>query len=328
MSPKPTPDRKCAVAGCRSWAVRDQPYCASHLRQWENNVRLGLADPSPRLIGRDRRYCQIRSCKRLALPNSPYCAFHAEEGKQETANAEIIASQFKALLDRLGTPSPADGLDVLERELHMLNAARQILIAHAESASRNGWKGISAMTFMRLWLSSATTATDLAKARFVMENADGGGLDRLLSGVYARIEQSPPPAQEPLPGMLPPPSETPLSQGRPPRRTGQGSGVGAATTFTTPEAQLSEWLVEANLTLGTDALQNVLRAAAREDAFDQPTIDQLHGLVQGLPFRAPDHPLTPAELGVRLSALTGIIDLAPDLSAVRDRLWPEEAPNG
>jgi len=92
-----------------------------------------------------------------------------------------------------------DCLDILRRELDLLEAARKVLAEHAAASSRTGWKLMSPMAFMRLWLSSAETVTSIVKARFVIETATTADFDRLLSGVYARIErQGPPLDQRPL----------------------------------------------------------------------------------------------------------------------------------
>ena len=197
----PTPDRACKVAGCGAWSVRGQVYCKIHLQQWQDNLRVGAADPTPRLMGPGPRLCRARGCRLQALAHSRYCLTHAQRLETDATIAEAITQQFAELVARLDVAAP-DCLATLQREMDLLTMARKILVAHAEIASRSGWQGISPMTFVRLWLSSATTVTELTKARFVMENATGADFDRLLGGVYSRIERSVPPEQQPLPGLL------------------------------------------------------------------------------------------------------------------------------
>jgi hypothetical protein len=201
MPNPPTPDRKCAVEGCRAWAIRDQRYCAPHYHQWQENKRLGAPDPTPRIIGRNRRLCQVRSCKNLATAGGPYCTQHTQQFQEDAVSSEAIAEAFAELIAQLDAEAP-DSLAMVQHEVDLLATVRKILVAHAEMASRTGWKGISAMTFIRLWLSSAATVNDLAKARFVIENATGNDIDRLLSGVYHRIDAGPVPEQRCLPGLV------------------------------------------------------------------------------------------------------------------------------
>ncbi len=214
MSKPPERHRLCAVEGCHGWALRDQEYCYQHHRQWQQNLELGVADPTPRLVGGQRRLCQARGCKRLAIAHSAYCAAHTAQIR-EAAEGEGVAKGFAALLARLNeavvrdasvvgdanvAPETApDCLDILRRELDLLEAARKVLAEQAAASSRTGWKLMSPMAFMRLWLSSAETVTSIVKARFVIETATTADFDRLLSGVYARIErQGPPLDQRPL----------------------------------------------------------------------------------------------------------------------------------
>ena len=220
MSKPTAPHRLCAVEGCRGWALRDQDYCYHHYRQWQQNLELGVPDPTPRLVGGKGPFCQARRCKRVAVPNSDYCAAHTAQ-LREGAESDGVAEAFAALLARLDAhvarrdrvpeaalvheaalaPDEAapDCLDILRRELDLLEAARKVLAEHATASSRTGWKLMSPMAFMRLWLSSAETVTSIVKARFVIETATTADFDRLLSGVYARIErQGPPLDQHPL----------------------------------------------------------------------------------------------------------------------------------
>ena len=197
----PTPDRVCKVEGCGSWTVRGHDYCNIHMQQWEDNLRVGAPDPRPRLMGVGSRICRARGCKRQALEHSRYCLMHARQLQVDATKTGAIAQGFAELLARLDAAAP-DCLTTLQREIDLLTTARKLLIAQAELSSRTGWQAVSPMTFVRLWLSSAATVTELTKARFVMENATGADFDRLLGGVYNRIERSVPPEQEPLPGLL------------------------------------------------------------------------------------------------------------------------------
>ncbi|NLF02468.1 MAG: hypothetical protein GX601_15985, partial [Anaerolineales bacterium] len=137
-----------------------------HYHQWQHNLSLGVPDPLPKLVGRNRRLCKARGCKHMAIAHSDYCAKHADQYRDDAANSDAIAEGFATLLARLDDAAP-DCIAVIQRELDLLASARRILVAHAEMSSRAGWKAISSMTFIRLWLSSAATVTDLAKARFV-----------------------------------------------------------------------------------------------------------------------------------------------------------------
>jgi len=353
MPNPPAPGRRCAVAGCNAWAIRNQEYCSAHYHQWQQNLRLGVPDAAPKLIGRSRRMCRARACTKLAIANSEYCAKHTEQYRAEAANTEAVAEGFATLLARLDDAAP-DCIAVIQRELDLLASARRILVAHAEMSSRAGWKAISSMTFIRLWLSSAATVTDLAKARFVMETATSADFDRLLGGVYGRIEREAIPEQQPLPGMLPAPQDpdpalqpslfadptpSPCTRGEPQysgaRVGGQGSGSlspvprgegqgGGGTRLSSPEEQLVEWLIDANAALGTRLVAQTMAALVAEapKLLVDPPLDHvgaaaLVALTDALPPVHVDAPPAPADLGARLSTLAEIMDQSPDLTEVR-----------
>ena len=200
----------------------------------------------------------------------------------------------------------------------MLDSARKILVAHAEMSSRSGWKAISPMTFIRLWLSSATTVTDVTKALFLMENATSADFDRLLSGVYSRIERGPLPTQTPLPLMPAPQDLTgfPLNL--------SGLCVEPQRRLATPEDQLVEWLIEANATLGTPTVLQAMQAYAtdRQDLTGFPLnlsglcLDALLTLAESLPSRLPELSPSPTALSARLTTLAEIMQRSPNLEQV------------
>lgn len=303
--------RHCKVTGCHAWTLRDEDYCASHYNQWQENLRVGVPDPEPRTVRRHRRLCAARSCRRLAVENSLYCPTHAAQVQADEDSAAVIAGAFDALVDRLDSAAP-DSVTTILREQSLLDAARRILVAHARQSSRSGWRAISSMTFIRLWLASATTATELAKTRFLMENATGADLDRLLDSVYSRLDQSAPPEQRPLPGLLAPPptADQPL---RP-------------TALTSPEEQLAEWLLEATPLIGTALVEQALRAASQSLAL--PPTATLEGLATALPTVVHDQPPDPIVLSERLSTLSAIVAGGPTPDPVATRAILEASTHG
>jgi len=317
--PRSRVSRKCAVEGCGCWALRTHKYCAQHFRQWQENVTLGLSDPEPRLVGDLRERYKGRSCKSAAVKGGSYCSVHTQQFQENAAAAVDIAQAFSALLTRLDA-TPEDCPSQIQREVDLLAEMRKILVAHAEMASRTGWKGISVTSFVRLWLSSVSTANDLAKTRFVMENASAGDFDRLLSGVYRRIDgearlPSAAARQELLPGI----DET----------AARGAGTidaqacgfpPAAVDPPTAEEQLADWLNKANVTLGCAVLSQVLNAYARESNLDHDLAVSLVTLADGLPEQPAQAQVTPEEMGRWVSALAEIVAQGPDITAVRQRL--------
>lgn len=195
MGSPTTPAPRCALEGCNAWALRGKLYCFRHQQQYDQNVALGAEDPTPVLVGGKRIKCRVWGCQAVVVKDSEYCARHTAEGRgaslavgDAARTAATISEGFEALLAHLGTDAP-DCLAVLQREVDMLTAARRILAAHARMSGRRGWKMMSPVAFMRLWIASAEAITNLTKARFVMENATSADFDRLLGGVYSRIER-------------------------------------------------------------------------------------------------------------------------------------------
>ena len=307
MPRPPTPGKRCAVDGCKAWAVRGETYCDPHLRQYQDNLRLGVPDPTPHLVGDMRRLCRTRSCKRLAIANSRYCRIHTQQIKDSEEASALIAAQFTELVRQLCTAS-ADCLAALQRELDMLTAARKILVAHAEMSSRAGWKAISSMTFIRLWLASTDKANDLIKSRFVMENASGSDIDGLLAGVYKRIERQELAVQQPLLGLAPP-SASP-SDSTPDR----------AVPLASPEDRLVEWLLEANCALGTRTVLLIAQACGDSSPDGQAPGGGLCAVASALPDRRVDQPPNPADLADRLGTLADTMQQKPDLDRVRQIL--------
>ncbi len=297
----PSDDRRCTVQGCHAWAVRGQPYCQPHHKQWQENLRSGAPDTEPRLVRRNRRLCAARSCRHLAVANSTYCPTHAAQVAADADNSEAMAEAFAALIAKLDTEAP-DSLSVVIREADLLDAARRILVSHAEMSSRTGWKVLSSAAFVRLWLSSVATATDLAKTRFLIENASGADLDRLLDSVYTRLDSTQPPAQRPLPGLLVP-------------ADGAAAGGAAPRPLTTPHEQLAEWLLEANTALGTPLVRQALQAAT--EAEEPERARSLVHLIAALPQVQREQPADPAALADRLSTLSAVIAASPDPQATR-----------
>jgi hypothetical protein len=241
------------------------------------------------------------------MPDGPYCREHARVYQEAQETQSVVAAQFAALLAQLDA-NPPDCAGAVVRELDMLASARRILVAHADLCSRSGWRGLSPINFMRLWLSSASAANDLLKSRWVMETASGADIDRLLANVYNRVESAQPPVQQalPLPGFEPDEPVAAASCASPP-------------TPIPPEELLAIWLQEANGSLGSAALQRVAEAYARENP-GSPAAAALGELARALPSVAAQRALTPSELADRLTLLADTMDRSPDLARVAQLL--------
>lgn len=193
--------RRCAVPGCKSWAVRREPYCIRHYEQWLQDQALGLADPTPRKPGARVRACSARGCRRRAITGGDYCPDHtallrasARRAPSADQAAELSCERLTSLLDRLDA-EPLARPDMLRREVELLAMARRALLPIAESSFASGWNPVSPAEFMRLWLTSAEAAKSLAQTLFVMEAVTAGDVSTLLDGVYRRSKASAPEGQ-------------------------------------------------------------------------------------------------------------------------------------
>ena len=190
--------KRCAVEGCKAWSLPGGDYCASHQMQYENNREKGLADPTPHLLTRNRKLCKMRGCHRQVQPGSDFCPQHAKALAEANAACDMAALGFLALRTTLEA-QPETTAERIGRELAMLDEARKLLISQSELSSRNGWRTISAPTFLRLWIASADKANDLLRSQFVVENGTSDDIDGILGNVYKRLEAGPPAAQQQLP---------------------------------------------------------------------------------------------------------------------------------
>lgn len=306
--------RRCAVEGCRAWRKGDEIYCAPHYRQWRLAVEAGDPDPRPKLVSRHVPKCATRSCRNVAMLNSIYCPTHAALNDANAKDAEEIDKALAELRRRL-KEDPPDALGVLVREQRMLDVARQALLAHTQTAARTGWGTISAMHFMRLWTSAAGLMHDLAKSRFVMEAAGGGGTVQLIQRVYDRLVQG---IYGPIDVIL---SEQPMlsAPGAPDREPD------ANPRRTAEEESLAAWIVDATHAVGSSLAADALLYTALQAGVPQPYGEALAALARGAAVECaePADPLTLSDLLATLGDLISPASLAgglPDVGAVQRRL--------
>jgi hypothetical protein len=115
---------------------------------------------------------------------------HAAQYHDPRGSVDLIAAEFDALAARLNE-DPPDTLAAVMQELDLLKTVRKILVAYTEAGARSGWQALSALSFQRLWLSSATTANELLKTRYVIESAQAGHPVGPLTEAYDQLEAMP-----------------------------------------------------------------------------------------------------------------------------------------
>lgn len=303
--------RRCTVEGCRAWRKGDEPYCAPHYRQWRLSVEAGDPDPVPKLVKRHVPKCATRSCRNVAMQNSIYCPTHAAINDANAKDAESIHEAFAALLTRL-RDNPPDTLGAIVREQQMLDVARQILLAHAQTAARTGWATLSAMHFMRLWMSSASTMHDLVKARFVIESAAGTGTAQLIQRVYSRLLEG---IYRPVDAFL---SEQPML----PAPDGDPEANPRATAT---EESLAEWIADATHAVGSSLAGDALLYTALQAGATEQYGEALAALARGSAVECaePADPLALSDLLATLEDMFSPANLAgrlPHVGAVQRRL--------
>ncbi|MFO7697057.1 MAG: hypothetical protein R6X16_07865 [Anaerolineae bacterium] len=89
-----------------------------------------------------------------------------------------------AELDCEGLP---DDLEIIDRELARLFAARELYLAWVEEVREQGGAGISPAQFLRAWSESTGRVIQLLRAR--RDLGRGAGADALLDAVYQELER-------------------------------------------------------------------------------------------------------------------------------------------
>ena len=178
--------KPCKKAGCKAWAMRGHEYCSAHRH---------LADS----------------------------ADHATEGLTERGEEALASRANEAVTDLCALSQktqsqPLEDVQVIDKELRNLFAARAVVVEWIEQLSEKGWQGAKPSQFLRAWNDSTSRVIQLLRARRSLSGEAEGEFGALLSRAYDELEESP--------ALRVPQDKSSAHRGQDPRRAPDGTQSG------------------------------------------------------------------------------------------------------
>jgi hypothetical protein len=168
------PNKKhCALPGCRAWAMRGRTYCASH-RVYEKRgttpgVWTATKEPEARAI-------------------RPPSDDHAPG--EDHPLAALAAALQRGRERRHGNGPAGDDLQLIDRELGNLFAARAAVVCWIQKRDMGERTRVNPSQFLRAWNDSSSRVLALLRARAALSKEEHDGpFGQLLSRVYDELER-------------------------------------------------------------------------------------------------------------------------------------------